>query len=598
MLLGEMRKRSLNSSSMSPLITAAMVIVALYFGQTIFIPFALALLFSFLLTPPVTWLEKIRFGRVLSVMLVLFITSSAAGALLWTGASELSAIAIRLPQYQANIRRKLNTFSRPSKSTIAKAGASIDQITAELQANNSRDERNGKSPRAQPVPVEVIKPQQRGILGALGLFSTAAVHFFVEAAAVFILTFFILMKRGDLRNRLLRLLGQGHLVLMTTALDDAAGGVSRYLLTQSLINSTYGALLGFGLYWIGLPYPAFWGVLAASLRFVPYVGTATAGLCPFVLSLAVFPGWKQPLLTLGLFAAIEGITTAMIEPWLYAVRTGLSSIAILLSAAFWTLLWGPIGLIVSTPLTVCLVVLGRTVPGLDFLCVLLGDEPVLSPEVRLYQRLVAMDEDEAAEIAEACLKEKPLSEVYDSVLIPALGLAEQDRHRERLDSDRAAFIFQTMKELIEELSVRSEVPSGMTESTRLPQRSIVCIPARDEADELAGMMLASVLWKVGHQTEVLQAGFAEHTLAELTTHSIHAVVVSALPPFAIIRARSLCRKLRQTYPDLKIVLGLWNSTIPAETLKQRLGAVCSDSIVTTIGDAQSQLTAFTASVAD
>jgi predicted PurR-regulated permease PerM len=591
-----MQKRGLNSPPVSPVITAVIVIAALYFGQTIFIPFALALLFSFLLTPPVTWLEKLRVTRALSVVLILLITFSAVGGLLWLGTQELSAIVVRLPQYQANIRQKLKTFRSPGKTGLAKAEASIDQITAELKANSPTNEKNGKPSQAQPVPVEVVKPQQRGILGALSLFSTSAAHFFLEAGAVLILTLFILMKRGDLRNRLVRLFGQGHLVLMTTALDDAARGVSRYLLTQSLVNSTYGASLGFGLYWIGLPYAAFWGVLAAILRFIPYAGTAVAGLCPFVLSLAVFSGWKQPLLTLGLFAAIEGLTTGVIEPWLYAVRTGISSLAILLSAAFWTLLWGPIGLVVSTPLTVCLVVLGRNVPHLEFLYVLLGDEPVLSPEVRLYQRLLAMDEDEAAEVAEACSKEKTICETYDSVLIPALGLAEQDRHQDRLDPERASFILQTTRELIEELNAHSEVASDTTGSTPFPQISIVCLPARDEADELACLMLANVLRKAGYRADVLQAGSAEHTLAQLPAHPMHLVFVSALPPFAIIHARSLCRKIRRMYPDLKIVLGLWNSAIPAETVKQRLGSVCSDYIVTTLEEAQSQLTAFATSV--
>ena len=223
-----------------------------------------------------------------------------------------------------------------------------------------------------------------------------------------IFALFMLMQRGDTRNGFFQLIGTGHLNVMTAALDDAARGVSRYMLTQAIINGTFGLLLGLGLYWIGVPNAPFWGVLGAILRFIPYVGTLTAGICPMLLALAVFDGWTKPLLTLGLFAGIELTMSAAIEPWLYGAHTGLSSLAILVSAAFWTLLWGPIGLVLSTPLTVCLLVLGRYAPPLKFLGVLLGDKVLLPPEACFYQRLLAMDEDEAREIAEGYLKEKRL----------------------------------------------------------------------------------------------------------------------------------------------------------------------------------------------
>ncbi len=361
-------------------------------------------------------------------------------------------------------------------------------------------------PVTQPIPVEVVRQQPHGFFNSLGLLSTSLAHFFGEVAAVVILTLFILVKREHLRNRLFRLMGQERLVTMTTALDDAAGRVSRYLLTQSLVNSIYGLLLGFGLHFIGLPYAAFWGVLAAMLRFIPYAGTAAAGLCPFVLSLAVFSGWSRPLLTLGLFAAIETVTTAVIEPWLYATRTGISSLAILLSAAFWTLLWGPIGLVLSTPLTVCLAVLGRHLPHLEFLYLLLSDEPVLSPELRFYQRLLASDEDEAADIASGYLKEKSLTEVYESLLIPTLEQTEQDRRQGKLDPARENFILQTIRELIEELSERSEVSPETEEkkpAAAASRLSVTCLPVRDEADELAGLMLVHLLRKVGYEADVI-----------------------------------------------------------------------------------------------
>jgi len=587
-------KPSSNFSAVVPLVTMAVIIAALYFGKELFIPFALALLLTFLLTTPVTWLERLRLGRAVSALIVLVLAFSIGGALLWLGVEQLSGIVQSLPQYQDNIRHKLQALRSPAGPGLVNAADTIKNLKTELGANTLKAEKPPEQiARAQsrshplppaPVPVEIVK-HDSGILESLGLVSASLAHYLAMAAAVIVLTLFMLVQRSHLRNRLFGLFGQGHLILMTTALDDAATRVSRYLLTQSLVNATYGSLLGLGLYFIGLPYAAFWGVLAALLRFIPYLGTFIAGACPFVLSLAVFEGWQRPLLTLGVFAAIEIVTSSAIEPWLYATRTGISSLAILLSAAFWTLIWGPIGLVLSTPLTVCLAVIGRHVPPLEFLYVLLGDEPVLTPHVRYYQRLLAMDEDEAAEIAETALKEKSLIEVYDSVVIPALSLAEQDRHENRLDQERALFVFQSTRELVDDLGDRrlseSEAEQSVPES---PSLSVLCVPARDDADELAGMMLVQLARRSGHRAELLRIADTDAIPARLKREHIDVLFVSALPPFAVIHARSVCRRARQAAPDLKIVLGLWNSVLPAEKIAERLGHATCDAIVTTFAE--------------
>jgi hypothetical protein len=387
-------------------------------------------------------------------------------------------------------------------------------------------------------------------------------------------------------------------VEVTTALDDAAERVSRYLLTQSLVNGTFGTLLGLGLYWIGVPYAPFWGVFGALLRFVPYVGTLVAGACPLLLALAVFEGWTKPLLTLGTFATIEGITSSLVEPWLYSTRTGISSLAILVSAAFWTLLWGPIGLVLSTPLTVCLTVLGRRVPQLEFLYVLLGDEPVLPPEARYYERLLAMDEDQATEIIDESLKEKSLAEIYDSVLIPALSLAERDRHQDRLDEEREKFIHQSTRELIQELGERAESSSLIAEPVprSVSPLSIRCLPARDRADELVGLMLAQLLQRSGYDAEAISLGSVEDMLDRLMQAEADVLFISALPPFAITHARSLCRRARQKLPGLKIAVGLWNSGAEVEKLKQRLGSDCSENVMTTLAQAESQVRVFESAI--
>jgi predicted PurR-regulated permease PerM len=569
-------------SHLLAVITSVVVIAALYFGKDLLIPFALALLLTFLLSPPVSWLEKLRLGHTLSVFLVLVVALGIAGSVIWLGFQQLSGIVQSLPNYQANMIRKLEAIRNPAGPGIIGVAQKLDQLKTSLAANRLESEgkgnpdakgnpKPGTTRKIAPVPVEIVQPQS-GIISSLGFVSASVVHYLAIFGAVVVLTLFLLLNRGHLRNRVLRLFGQGHLVLMTTALDDAAQRVSRYLLTQSLVNSTFGILLGTGLYFIGVPYAPFWGVLGAIMRFIPYVGTFIAGACPFILSLAVFDGWTRPLMTFALFVAIEGTTSTVIEPWLYSTRTGISSLAILLSAAFWTLLWGPIGLILSTPLTVCLAVLGRHLAPFEFLYVLLGDEPVLEPRVHYYQRLLANDEDEAAQVIETYMTDKTLVEVYDDVVLPALGLAEQDRHENRLTEESASSIYQTTRELVEEIGDR-HAPADTPNSAG---PAIACIPARDEADAVVGLILAQVLSQNGYQATLVEA--AGNGTSEL-------LFVSALPPFAIMHARSLCRKLRRQHPHQKIALAVWNSTIPAATIKERLGSTCADWVVTTLQEA-------------
>ncbi len=587
--------RSKNGSELATLVrlvTIAFVIAALFFGKEVLVPLALALLISFLLTPPVTWLEKIKLGRVPSVLLVLIMAFSLAGGLIWMGTTQLADIVSQLPHYQENIRRKIEAMRNPAGTGMTKVLNSVDQISAELTESRStnpevspteRPRRKGsRIPQSSPA---VVLKRESGTEAVLGLIGASLAHALAVAAAVVIFTLFMLLQRGDLRNRLFRLFGAGHLNVMTTALDDAARRVSRYLLTQCLINGTFGLLLGLGLHWIGVPNAPFWGVLGAILRFIPYVGTFIAGLCPLVLALAVFEGWARPMLTLGVFAAIEGTMSAGVEPWLYGAHTGISSLAILVSAAFWTLLWGPVGLVLSTPLTVCLLVLGRYVPPLQFLHVLLGDQEALPPEACYYQRLLALDEEEAQEVAETYLKEKTLGELYDLVLVPALSLAEQDRHQNALDDERERFIYQTTKDLLEQLGEQSEAEVATSPDSPL---TVYCVPARDEADELVGLMLAGLLRQSGYQAKALPLGTVEDAISAIKQSQPDILFISALPPFAVSQARSLCRRIRRECPDTKIVVGFWDAAADIPKLQERFGSDCSDYIVTSLRQAELQ----------
>ena len=318
---------------------------------------------------------------------------------------------------------------------------------------------------------------------------------------VLIFTIFMLLKREDLRNRLLRLAGIGQLNVMTQVLDDASGRVSRYLAMQFLVNAGFGTLFGSGLYFIGVPDPALWGVVAGMLRYVPYVGTLVAATMPLALSLAVFDGWLRPLLVFVLVAALELIIANFVEPWLYGTHVGISALALLVTAVFWAVLSGPAGLILSTPLTVCAVVLGRYFPHLSFLDTLLGDEPVLAADAQIYQRLLAMDQLEAQTVVGEYLKGRPLVELYDAVLLPALSMAELDRHKGALSAAREEFLFLSINEMVVEFS---EYPladtAATTDTVDRPNHRIVCLPAYDRADEIMSAMLAQILEQKGLTT--------------------------------------------------------------------------------------------------
>jgi hypothetical protein len=389
-----------------------------------------------------------------------------------------------------------------------------------------------------------------------------------NAGLVIIFTIFILFGREDLRNRLIRLASAGRLKLMTQAMDEASQRINRYLLLQFLVNCAYGLLVGFALHFIGVPNAALWGWGAAILRFLPYIGPLLAALMPILLSLAVFPGWYHALATMGLFLVLELTVSNVIEPLLYSAHVGLSPLAILVAAVFWTLVWGLPGLVLSTPLTVCLVVMGRYVPSLNFLNVILGDEPVLESHSKYYQRLLASDRNEAKQILEHCLKDKSLEEVYSAVIIPALSLAEQDRHRDRLDEETQNFIYQTTREIVEELGDspsqaslqadvrnRSETPIADLETRGL---DVLCIPARDEADDVIAALLAQILRRQGRFAQSIRIGPVATMLSAVLELNPAVVCISALPPFALSHARGLYTRLREQFPELHIVVCLWH----------------------------------------
>jgi predicted PurR-regulated permease PerM len=594
--------------SNEPLLVLGLVLLTLYFARDLFIPFAMALTLNFLLAPAVMQLERLRLRRLPAVILVVLLAFSFIGVVGWVVARQLLDVASDLPDYRQNIDDKLASIHAPTSGPFGNALTGIKILSQELsgtpapqplpppveleKSRNSRRvrETERQKPEANPNPAQVVVVQPpvstrayaqqllKPVIKPLGMLGM-----------VVIFTIYMLIKREDLRNRVLLLAGMGRLNVMTQALNEAAHRISRYLLLNVLVNASYGAVFGVGLFLLHVPNATLWGVLLGILRMVPYAGMIIGGGLPIFFAFAVFPGWWPPFFVLLLFIVLEIAVSNFIEPWLYGSHTGISALALVTTAMVWTLLWGLPGLILSTPLTVCLIVMGRYVPQMSFLHILLGDEAELAPEAHFYERLLAMDQTEAHHIADKFLDGHRLVDLYDDVVLPALSLAEQDRHKGFLDDTRSTFLFQSAAELIAELTdYHSPLPESATDTELPVERAcpIVCIPANDQADEIAAIMLAQLLEQRGHKTILLPfVALTTEILERLGEEPSTTVCISALPPFAFVHARNLCQRVRQHLPDNRVLIGLWGATGDGETLRERFGTAGPDAVATTLGQA-------------
>lgn len=599
------------------LVAAVVVITALYFARVMLVPLALAVLFTFVLAPLVTALERIRFPRFFAIFLVVGIAVSGIGIMGWTVGNQLIDVTNQLPSYKTNIKEKIDAIRNPKNRRLDKAADAMKELGKEIADNppvptesapsSLKNPGSGKAAAQQQpkaVPVQVFQPVSNPLESLNSVITPLG-----SATIVVVLTIFMLAGREDLRNRLIGLVGHGHLNVMTQALDDAGSRVSRYLVLQLVINACFGVVIGLGLYFIGIPNSMLWGVVAGLLRFLPYVGSPLAAVLPILLSLAIFPTWTGPVATIGLYLIVEILVANFLEPLIYGAHTGISSFAILFAAIFWALIWGPIGLLLSTPLTVCLVVLGRHVPALQFLNIMLGDQPVLSPEAHYYQRLLASDQAEAKEVLDDYLKTHPLEDLYDTVLIPALALAEQDRHHDDLEEITEQFICKSTKELLDELGEKSKEPaaaeveraqSDLAELSAPKIRvappshaaNVVCIPARDEADEIVGIMLSQLLERAGYHAHAISIGTTAEMLAQVKDATPDIVCISALPPFALLHARDLYKRVRSNVPNARIIVGLWRFSGDPIKAAARFNIVGNDKLALTLAQAILQVGVF------
>jgi predicted PurR-regulated permease PerM/CheY-like chemotaxis protein len=574
---------------------AAIVVVvgALYLGRDILIPLALAILLSFMLAPVAIRLRRLGLGRipaVLAIVLLLFVALAGLGAIV---ANQVVHLADNLPRYEWNLRSKIRDLriAIPSGGIVERTSEMLRDLGQELEEATAPEEEAKSGPEAEapkPVPVQVQEPQAPPLrtLRELGGPLVAPI---ATAGLVVVFVIFMLLQREDLRDRVIRLLGASDVARATEAMDDAAKRISRYLLMQLVINVLYGIPVGVGLYFLGVPNPVLWALLATVLRFVPYVGPVIAALFPIALSFAVAPGWTLPLLTIALFVTLELFSNNVLEPWLYGSSTGLSPVAVLVAAVFWTTLWGPAGLLLSTPLTVCLVVLGRHVPQLGFFHVLLGDEPALPPELKFYQRLLARDPEEATELAEEYLEDESLDKLYDAVIMPALALAEQDRLRGSLDRETVREIAQDTIGVVEELAEEEPAPDEAAAVADLG--TILCIGARNALDEAAAALLVHLLQRDGRSARpVAHEAVAGRNLAQLERAGVALICLSYVNPGATQHAHRLTRRLRQHFgPEVRIMVGLWTAPAAAEGREEPLRAMGADLLATSLAQAVRQI---------
>jgi predicted PurR-regulated permease PerM len=558
-------------------VSALILVAALYWGREILVPIALSVLLTFLLSPLVSRLRAWGCGQVIAVGIVSVAALAAAGLLSALLTIQLYDLAKSLPQYRENIQGKVESISA--------RGGMLTQLKKMLEVRRAKVTQSAEAgeEKEKPVPVEIHSPE-RTSLETLGFVSTSLFGPLTTTGIVIVFVIFMLLQKDDLRDRFVLLLGEGRLHVTTQALDEAGAKVSRYLLMQLVVNATYGIPVGIGLYLIGVPNAFVWGLLATLLRFIPYVGPVVACIMPIGLAVAVDPEWSMAAWTVGLFVALELISNNLIEPWLYGSSTGVSSFAVIVAAVFWSWMWGPIGLLLSTPLTVCLAVMGRYVPSLRFLHVLLADEPALNDEMRLYHRLLARKSEEAADFAEGIMEKHSLGYVFGEVMTPALSLAEHDRHEGLLDERTEKSVFEMARGIVDDLAVTAEC--SMTGEGNGEAVTTLCIPANDEADEICARMLTCLLRKSGVAAEALSTqSLMNEYLERIRETGAKLVCISALPPSALRQARLFCRKVRAEFPEVKIVLGLWSKTATKEEMAARMADTQINHLVLKLDDA-------------
>ncbi len=598
--------------------TGALIIAALYVGREVFVPVALAILLSFVLAPLVKLLQKLRLPRSIAVVSVVALAFAVLAGLTMAMISQATQLASDLPTYQSTIREKIGSLkgAAPGSGVLSRASDVLQELGKELDGQKQTPpvQQPAQTTEARPIPVEVHQPEASA-LQTLRAFLTPLIHPLTTTGIVMIFVVFVLHQREDLRNRFIRLTGTHDLQKTTAAFDDGAKRLSRLFLTQLLMNTGFGIAIGAGLWLIGVPSALLWGILAGILRFIPYLGAILSAIFPLVIAAAVDPGWTMLAWTAALFLIAEPLAGHVVEPLVYGRSTGLSPVAIVVAATFWTWLWGPIGLVLATPLTVCLVVLGRHVERLEFLDVLLGDRPALSAPEIFYQRVLAGDPAEATDKAEEVLRERSLSAYYDEVALEGLRLAANDAARGVVDHQRQVRILETVREVVDDLSdhddqtPRDVAPTQDAEAgaavdetdeaqgaADLPMLSmdamdqifrgdgrVVCVAGQSPIDEAAALMLSQILAKHGLPAVTLPADtLSTARIAEFVDTAPALICLCYLSTGRASQMRYAVKRLRRRLPSTIIVLA---SLASEASIDGDPAGIPADNVASTLRDA-------------
>jgi len=548
-----------------------LVVAVLYWAQMILIPLALAVLLTFVLAPVVSGLQRWGLNRSLAVSIVVLLTLLLLSGTAWLAAVQVRNLADELPQYRANIRQKIRDLRNLQRGGVLEK---LSNMVGEVQSELGTGVKRG-TPQTAPAPPPPGRPF---------ILETIAQPL-ASAGLVLLLLIYMLAQREELRNRVIRLMGYGNLSITTHALEEVGERISRYLVTQLAINSSFGLLVAIALALIDLPYAFLWGFMSTLLIFVPVIGFWTAAALPTILSLAVFTSWAWPLVVLGLFLVLKTVINVVLEPLLYGKSAGVLQVPLLILLAFWTWLWGPIGLILATPLTVCLLVFAKHVPQLGFLSVLMSDQPAMETCVHFYQRLLALDYDEAEEIVETFRRERQAAaaEIYDALFLPALGYAKADQRRGHLSERQEKFIFSTIGALQEELA--GEAPPMNAAAPALI--NVMGIAAEGDTDERALLLLSDLLEPERFRFEIV-AGEREAS-AKLRENAVPALVIGALEPGGVAQTRHLCKRLRAAAPALAVIVLRGPPAESQRAPRESFAAAGADAVAFSLAEARTRL---------
>jgi predicted PurR-regulated permease PerM len=560
-------------------IAVVLTVFVLRYAQDVLMPLSLAVLMTFLLAPLVERLQRWRINRGLAVILSVAFTMVILGLLAWVVIHQFTDLMSQLPAYRRQLRANLLDMTRAVRGGVSDTTFAVEQLTREL----NRVAPEGAQAAAKVPKVVVVAPPPTALQSLTSLIEPMLKPL-STAALVIVFVIFMLLRLPDLRDRVIRLLGSRNLRVTTEALDEAAKKVSQYIVMQTVINGWQGIATAIGLYFIGVPNSVLWGALSMALRFVPYVGIWVAAALPTMLSFAIFDDLTRPAIVIAMFVGLELFSYLVLEPWLYGSRTGVSPIALLVAAAFWTWLWGPIGLLLAIPITVLLVVMGKHIPQLGFLHVLMGDQPVLQPHERLYQRLLASNRDEAEDLLDDAIRTQSRVEVCDTVILPALRLVQEDHDRGILSDGKRLMVFEHIERWAEDFAQVREVPRAPPGNPTSPAfgASVACIPAEDQADEISAKLLVALLLEQGVKARLLRGDLTDQAKPDV-------VIVSALPPDPVTAARRCSKGVRVRWHDVPIAVGLWGMTADLERPRQRLQAVGASEVCTSLAECIAQL---------